>query len=523
MTLNPARDIDPDLRQAIEDFFAALRTLWSDPNFQPSDLRRGHGQDREAVTTASADAHLLPVTKRPIRGTDGVESGTRERAPLPTEVVRHYLSESVSTWNKTPTASECRDHFQQVLSEIDKDHPLGYRLLGSVGYKHYSPEDFESRRSEGGSDRFDYWSGLMHVFARGITSASGLPASPLQFENWETAKNECVEELRDLRARSQYSYQVRIYLSGPAVDSAADIPIANLGFDGGATQHPISVTLAYATDELLQPLISSEVLNGLQKVNTVLRYDTTVGVELGEDAYLGLYADAANVAELVVNGLRLLRYQDDIGVLALEIVGDDEFTPHIRKTWADRYQHELARFQPQRFDFGPPAIEPLDQEEISRLRRAVSSILGNNGRFRGLQYALSRLSRSIERYAPNDHERLLDYAIALEALFLNDISPDRSELTYRLRVRVARYLAEAYDERSQIFQTVGNLYKYRSTIAHGGSLATQSARDNEKLSEVLERVPGMLSDSILRLLESPSGSIPSGDTTEFWRRVELER
>lgn len=143
------------------------------------------------------------------------------------------------------------------------------------------------------------------------------------------------------------------------------------------------------------------------------------------------------------------------------------------------------------------------------------------GDFKGLKYALRRLRSSVERYAPSDPERLLEYAIALEALYLNDIGTDRVELAYRLRLRAARFLATSFAERNELFMTLRDLYHLRSRVAHGESLERLGPKDRMILEKVLDRGPVIVSESVLRILENPGGAIPSGQSGDFWRRVEL--
>jgi hypothetical protein len=223
----------------------------------------------------------------------------------------------------------------------------------------------------------------------------------------------------------------------------------------------------------------------------------------------------------MVDALRLIRCHDDIGVIALEVIQLDSLTPAVRKTWADRYQPELARIEPQRLEFGPPSLVPLSDGEIDQLRRFVSALCGEQGKFKGLMYALKRFRSSVERYSPSDPERLLEYAIALEALYLNDQGTDRTELTYRLRLRAARFLGNDVNTRQALFAVIGDLYGFRSRVAHGEPLVGLRETEKSKLENVLSEGPVILCATIRRILESPVHEIPSGNTLPFWRGIEL--
>jgi len=63
-------------------------------------------------------------------------------------------------------------------------------------------------------------------------------------------------------------------------------------------------------------------------------------------------------------------------------------------------------------------------------------------------------------------ESFLLYAIALESLILAD-NPE-TELSYRLRIRIAHLLEEDLDSRQEIYKTVRDLYNLRSKLVHDG-------------------------------------------------------
>ena len=85
------------------------------------------------------------------------------------------------------------------------------------------------------------------------------------------------------------------------------------------------------------------------------------------------------------------------------------------------------------------------------------------------------------------HEKVVDAAIdlgiALEALYLSDLSDDRGELTFRLRIRAARFIGTHAAERKRIFELVGKLYGLRSTAVHIGRLKGQPSSIRQLLNE----------------------------------------
>lgn len=81
--------------------------------------------------------------------------------------------------------------------------------------------------------------------------------------------------------------------------------------------------------------------------------------------------------------------------------------------------------------------------------------------------ALHRFAAGIARQ--NDADAVLDFVIALEALLL-PYDPDarHGDLSYRFRVHGAMFIAEATDQRREVFRQLRNLYEMRSRLVHGG-------------------------------------------------------
>lgn len=83
-----------------------------------------------------------------------------------------------------------------------------------------------------------------------------------------------------------------------------------------------------------------------------------------------------------------------------------------------------------------------------------------------LRLPLSRLNQAMLRPYPVDAS--IDLGIVLESLFLRDMPDDRGEISFRLRMRGARYLGGSKTERAELFRTIGDLYALRSGAAHTG-------------------------------------------------------
>lgn len=81
---------------------------------------------------------------------------------------------------------------------------------------------------------------------------------------------------------------------------------------------------------------------------------------------------------------------------------------------------------------------------------------------------LSRLNAALRRRSIVDSA--IDLRIAMEALFLHDLTDDRGELSFRLRIRAARFLGRDLDERKGLHALFRNLYTIGSMAVHTGGL-----------------------------------------------------
>ena len=96
-----------------------------------------------------------------------------------------------------------------------------------------------------------------------------------------------------------------------------------------------------------------------------------------------------------------------------------------------------------------------------------------------LRVALRRFDYAYERTRPED--RLIDHWVALEALFLPDIS---QELSFRASLRIAYYVAGTPDEREEVFRKMRLSYDTRSDVVHGQRLkadVNEVASDTEEI------------------------------------------
>ncbi len=80
--------------------------------------------------------------------------------------------------------------------------------------------------------------------------------------------------------------------------------------------------------------------------------------------------------------------------------------------------------------------------------------------------------------------KLIDFIIGLEALFLKDIN---QELQYKLAIRTAFLLKDNNSERKKIFDLVLKSYNLRSDILHGEKILIPNFEDLNSLEEILRK------------------------------------
>jgi hypothetical protein len=121
-----------------------------------------------------------------------------------------------------------------------------------------------------------------------------------------------------------------------------------------------------------------------------------------------------------------------------------------------------------------------------------------------LRVPIDRLNQAQRRIDIAD--RIIDLGIAIEAIFLRD-SSGTTELSYRVRVRAARFLRIEPMERDQVFNQFGNLYELRSRAVHDGQIKATS-----KNIEMIRQGTAIIAESLMKLIDK--GPVD-------WRNVEM--
>lgn len=514
------------LQTLLTDLMREVEALWSITRYRAD----GYAwQGDEVRTEVQPGTAVLPKTKRAVRGTIGVRVATQQRAKNDRDIIREMLSGAM--FGSTPqwlsdSEREREDEgrkriglcLSSVFDEFGRIANLNQRIFESIGCKHYEPDELAAQLTEEKDPQYYKGSSVLFIagiFAEELILAGFDPKLRKAFQEWEQITARATERILSFAGRERNRYDVFIFLNGPSIDEESSVPLGTVSADDS----DVEVSIGYASDELLERFNASSRDAQLSRINTVISFRCEVSTHAPVDSYLQLYVLGGRVAERVVDCLRLIRHED-IGVLALEVFPMDRFTPWIRKTYEQQYQPELALYVPKRFSFEVQSQTPLDEGELSELRLLFSSY-SDVDRVKGLRVAFRRFRSSCERFEPFDPERLLDIAFSFEAMFLND--GDNKELNYRLSSRVARFLGNTVDKRLEIFDVVKTLYNFRSKIAHGETLDKMRKADAEKVKQVLEQAPRILTEALRAMVlgQGPTDVNSCENLSRWWKRIEL--
>lgn len=514
------------LQSLLTNVTREIEALWTMTGYRADGYRYRRDEVRTEVETG---APLLSKTRRPVRGTIGVNVATHEKQKddreLTDEMLRSAMLDSTPSWrseSEPEREQDVRGRIERYVSDLSQEFAripnLNERIFDAQGFKHFEAHELASQLTEERDARYQRITTALFiadVLAEELVSAGFDPTVRSPFAGWESVTQCAAEQMFSLATREFNCYEVCIFLNAPLIDEETPFEIGKVSGERSEVQ----IYIGYASDELLEKFNASRRDAQLSRINTVISFRYKVRVEAPVDSYLQVYVIGARVAEQVVDCLRLVR-NEDIGVLALEVFPTENFTPLIRKTYEQQYQPDLALFVPKRFSFQVESGTPLNEDELRELRSLFSSY-SDVDVVPGLWVALRRFRSSCERYERSDPERLLDIAFSFEAIFLND--GENKELSYRLSSRVARFLGDSLERRLEIFDTVKMLYNLRSKIAHGETLDKMKKSDAEKVSQVLDRAPRILTEALKAMVmgKGPSSLKSSEVLSNWWKRIEL--
>ena len=132
---------------------------------------------------------------------------------------------------------------------------------------------------------------------------------------------------------------------------------------------------------------------------------------------------------------------------------------------------------------------------------------------------LSSLKIPIDRWmraqtAEEEVQSAIDLGIALEALYLNE---QTTELSYRLRLRIAWHLGYDKESRINIMKGVSELYRLRSDAVHKGKFTKKSTKGIKSARETLGFVSNLCRMGLLKVIYGE----PLPKEAEEWDRFIL--
>ncbi len=180
-------------------------------------------------------------------------------------------------------------------------------------------------------------------------------------------------------------------------------------------------------------------------------------------------------------------------------------------------------------DFFELAINPSqkytlhdrDVTNLKKLEEKINKIDFNE--WESLKLATMRFVNI--HFKRNEYDTLIDLMIVLEAL----LGPrDRSEIGFRISLRLAHLIGGDKKHREEIFNMAYQSYELRSRIVHGGSDVNSNLQKNlsaygiNNLNELIPRLNECVRLLLLTLICRASGSSLNGRSLEDWHKDMLK-
>lgn len=438
-------------------------------------------------------------------------SGFRKEPPPISE-------EGVVAWH------QAKDSLVELADAIFTTRRIRERFYEGVGYKtHDAAEVDKLIRGADPNSRIIHVVLILDRWIRDALSQAGYQGKdPRTIDQWEDVCTAIKTRLRELEATATWSYEALAFLNAPTVDASEPLELCQVEVGG----HTTTIWLAQATDADLarvgkRTATGYELPVGVDQSNALVRFEIRLAVDSTLEESLSLYPKAAGVVRLVLDLLRMVR-PEDLGVHYLEIAEVSFPAPTIRRNYAFDYQPEMAPWSARRGMYWGPPAEPVSDDEMDLLRRLATRYISGDVNLAGFDTAIRRFRDGVERYAPDDPERLLDLAIALEALFLND--DPKSELSFRLALRAARFLRGDIESRMEVHARLKDLYQFRSKLAHGVDTRQLRPAEKARLALVERDALPLLRESLRRMLlgEGPWGLAQNDRLARWWTEFMLQ-
>jgi len=311
-----------------------------------------------------------------------------------------------------------------------------------------------------------------------------------------------------------YEYAIKAYLNAPLLEFKAKRNINNLV----DTEGNYSILIENATDEHLTELYNrmsateqdSVPLSG---INTVITIDRNIQINHTVEIFHNLIEKTNQIMSKALTAIRIV-FPSDIGIFLVVGFEREVLTPQLRREFARKYQPRHTNVMPIKGIYHALENNYITASSIKEIRFILNKYDKCISKFKGLDVSIRRFNETFDKYQNDfDIERILDIGICFEAIFLND--NDDQELSFRLRLRVAKFLEIKYDDRNEIFQDIKKLYKYRSTIAHGGKIKPSNINEVKAL---IDKSLKLLSRAYIRIFTE---ELEISDYPEYWKKIEL--
>ncbi len=406
----------------------------------------------ECCRQLSGEPPQLRIWTRVARKKDGVMSFPQEMRP---DLSRNLMRFRVGKPEKIPA-------FDALIKIVRENHQLRKVLLVNAGGNPITDEESEV-----------WW--LKNILVWRLLNAYTDKAKGFQFN--EQTFDQLFDELRR-------------DIESPDITVTELSPLMNVEIESNRIQIDGSMQLRQLSTDELEEWLNAETLMPSQPLNIhgLLRLQSAVEVVYQQKRYSAFGSkDAREKVTRLMTAMRLLT--DASPQLAFTNTRTSGFTtPGIRTGWGGRSA----------FRYGPLAKVDKSQESgLVELYRKLGSSLN----LTSLKLALARWDSAADRLTEED--RLIDYWVALESLFVPETT---QELSYRTALRIAAFIGTNGAERMQIYEQMKESYRLRSEIVHG---SIRKRKEKIGSVELIDLSRSYLRQALLKILESSHSFDPS--------------
>jgi hypothetical protein len=246
-------------------------------------------------------------------------------------------------------------------------------------------------------------------------------------------------------------------------------------------------------------IIPSCISDFVIEIKTIVKKEISDDISLRYSNNLEEYNKIINIFDIVLNSLRVLK-KSSVFLSNRNVANISAFTSQSKITFISSNLKPI-------FEGDICQITEVEIEEFKSIFHFIhenSIATAKSKDEQRLRIAITRLNDGITRDSLID--RLIDYMIGLEALFLPD---GNQELQYRLITRIAFNLEKEFGKRKQLYNEMKEYYDERSKGVHGDS-GKLKKEDVNKVEEILRK-------SILTWKDDKSIFDPENLTYNFFK------